>query len=186
LGHFLLTNLLLDKMKETAKESVCQSLLHRAYCLLQRLVHQTTLFSRELTLFLFSCKRYSNTRAYSQSKLTNIFHAKELAMRFKAEGVDSTANAVHLGFIMTPLMRYTFYIMSLSLCLFFSSFLWKKVPQGAATTCYATLHPSLKDVTGQYFVDSNKSNCSTYGRDPKLTHKLWTFSQKLIDKHSPS
>ncbi|EFJ16570.1 hypothetical protein SELMODRAFT_116066, partial [Selaginella moellendorffii] len=75
LGHFLLTNLLLDKMKETAKESVCQSLLHCAYCLLQRW--------NPLTFFLFSSKRYSNTRAYSQSKLTNIFHAKELAMRFK-------------------------------------------------------------------------------------------------------
>ncbi|EFJ04181.1 hypothetical protein SELMODRAFT_139089, partial [Selaginella moellendorffii] len=128
---------------------------------------------------------YSDTRAYRQSKLANIFHAKELAMRFKAEGVDITANAVHPGFIMTPLMRYTFYIMSLSLC-FFSSFLLKNVPQGAATTCYTALHPSLKDVTGQYFVDSSKYNCSAYGRDPELAHKLWTFSQEFIDKHSPS
>ncbi|EFJ29746.1 hypothetical protein SELMODRAFT_409622 [Selaginella moellendorffii] len=41
--------------------------------------------------------------------------------------------------------------------------------QGDATTCYAALHPSLKDVTGQYFVDSNKSNCSTssYGPSPR-------------------
>ncbi|EFJ05977.1 hypothetical protein SELMODRAFT_136252, partial [Selaginella moellendorffii] len=136
------------------------------------LVHQTALFSRELTFFLFSSKRYSDTRAYSQSKLANIFHAKELAMRFKAEGVDITANAVHPGFIMTPLMRYTLYIMSLSLCLFFSSFLWKNVPQGAAMMCYTALHPSLEEVTGQYFVDSNKSNCSAYGRDPELAHKL--------------
>ncbi|EFJ05491.1 hypothetical protein SELMODRAFT_431511 [Selaginella moellendorffii] len=69
---------------------------------------------------------------------------------------------------------------------FFSSFLWKNVPQDAATTCYTALRPSLKDVTGQYFVDFNKSNCSAYGRDPELAHKLWTFSQELIDKHSLS
>ncbi|EFJ04830.1 hypothetical protein SELMODRAFT_138189, partial [Selaginella moellendorffii] len=86
--------------------------------------------------------RYSNTRAYSQSKIVNILHAKELAMRFKVFD--------------------------------------------AATTCYTALHPSLKDVTGQYFVDSNKSSCSAYGRDPELAHKLWTFSQELIDKRSPS
>ncbi|EFJ14625.1 hypothetical protein SELMODRAFT_423328 [Selaginella moellendorffii] len=51
---------------------------------------------------------YSDTRAYSQSKLANFFHAKELAIRFKAEGVDITANAVHQGFIMTPLMATRF------------------------------------------------------------------------------
>ncbi|EFJ04401.1 hypothetical protein SELMODRAFT_432451 [Selaginella moellendorffii] len=51
---------------------------------------------------------YSDTRAYSQSKLANFFHAKELAIRFKAEGVDITANAVHPGFIMTPLMAIRF------------------------------------------------------------------------------
>ncbi|EFJ04569.1 hypothetical protein SELMODRAFT_131271, partial [Selaginella moellendorffii] len=86
--------------------------------------------------------RYSDSRAYSPSKLVNILHAKELAMRFKVFD--------------------------------------------AATTCYTALHPSLKDVTGQYFVDSNKSSCSAYGRDPELAHKLWTFSQELIDKRSPS
>ncbi|EFJ05468.1 hypothetical protein SELMODRAFT_431536 [Selaginella moellendorffii] len=51
---------------------------------------------------------YSDTRAYSQSKLANFFHAKELAIRFKAEGVDITANAIHPGFIMTPLMAMRF------------------------------------------------------------------------------
>ncbi|EFJ18018.1 hypothetical protein SELMODRAFT_420460 [Selaginella moellendorffii] len=51
---------------------------------------------------------YSDTRAYSQSKLANFFHAKELAIRFKAEGVDITANTVHPGFIMTPLMAMRF------------------------------------------------------------------------------
>ncbi|XP_024523713.1 short-chain dehydrogenase TIC 32, chloroplastic [Selaginella moellendorffii] len=102
----------------------------------------------------------------------------------RAKGVDITANTVHPGFIMSPLMRHTFYIMRF--LKFFSSFLWKNVPQDAATTCYTALHPSLKDVTGQYFVDSNKSSCSAYGRDPELAHKLWTFSQELIDKHSPS
>ncbi|EFJ14742.1 hypothetical protein SELMODRAFT_423316 [Selaginella moellendorffii] len=51
---------------------------------------------------------YSDTRAYSQSKLANFFHAKEMAIRFKAEGVDITANAVHPGFIMTPLMAMRF------------------------------------------------------------------------------
>ncbi|EFJ17683.1 hypothetical protein SELMODRAFT_420551 [Selaginella moellendorffii] len=180
LGHFLLTNLLLDKMKETAKESGIQGRIVN----LSSIAHIASYSGGIQFSHLNDKAWYSDTRAYSQSKLANILHAKELAMRFKAQGVDITANAVHPGFIMTPLMRHTFYIMRV--LKFFSSFLWKNVPQGAATTCYAALHPSLKDVTGQYFVDSNKSNCSAYGRDPELAHKLWTFSQELIDKHSPS
>ncbi|EFJ06500.1 hypothetical protein SELMODRAFT_430655 [Selaginella moellendorffii] len=66
------------------------------------------LTSKVMELYKFSHLNdkawYSDSRGYSQSNLAIIFHAKELVMRFKAEGVDITANAVHPGFIMTPLM----------------------------------------------------------------------------------
>ncbi|EFJ29015.1 hypothetical protein SELMODRAFT_410942 [Selaginella moellendorffii] len=130
-------------------------------------VHKPPVTCEPLDITLQTICGYSDTRAYSQSKLVNILHAKELAMRFKE--LTSQPTLFTQGFLK-----------------FFSSFLWKNVPQDAATTCYTALHPSLKDVTGQYFVDSNKSICSTYGRDPELAHKLWTFSQELIDKHSLS
>ncbi|EFJ20148.1 hypothetical protein SELMODRAFT_418530 [Selaginella moellendorffii] len=143
-GHFLLTNLLLDKMKETAKESVCQSLLRCAYRLessshtlmtkpwfnLSSVAHIASYSSgiqfshlNDKTWFnlssvahiasysggiQFSHLNDKTWYSYSQSKLANFFHTKELAIRFKAEGVDITANAVHPGFIMTPLMAMRF------------------------------------------------------------------------------
>ncbi|CAI0472646.1 unnamed protein product [Linum tenue] len=55
---------------------------------------------------------YSDKRAYGQSKLANILHAKELSRRFQEEGVNITANAVHPGLIMTPLFRYSAISMS--------------------------------------------------------------------------
>jgi len=61
--------------------------------------------------------------------------------------------------------------------------------QGAATTCYIALHPSLKGVTGKYFSDRNEYKPSKLARNEVLAQNLWDFSnnlvnasQKIIDK----
>lgn len=56
--------------------------------------------------------------------------------------------------------------------------------QGAATTCYVALHPSLKEVTGKYFADCNEVTPSKLARDETLAQKLWDFSVKLINSVS--
>lgn len=52
----------------------------------------------------------------------------------------------------------------------------KNVPQGAATTCYVALSPKVNNVSGEYFMDSNKAKASSMARDPELAKKLWEFS----------
>ncbi|KAG5589412.1 hypothetical protein H5410_039926, partial [Solanum commersonii] len=76
LGHFLLTNLLLENMKNTAETSKKKE----GY--------------------------YNKFHAYGQSKIANILHANELAKRLKEEGVNISANSVHPGPIATNIMRY--------------------------------------------------------------------------------
>lgn len=56
--------------------------------------------------------------------------------------------------------------------------------QGAATTCYVALHPSVKGVTGKYFVDCNEFKPSAYAKNKQLAKKLWDFSNKLINSIS--
>ena len=56
--------------------------------------------------------------------------------------------------------------------------------QGAATTCYLALHPSLKGVTGKYFLDCNEFTPSALARDEVLAKKLWDFSNKLVNSAS--
>lgn len=51
--------------------------------------------------------------------------------------------------------------------------------QGAATTCYVALHPSLKGVTGKYFIDCNEEMPSYWAKDETLAKRLWDFSEKL-------
>lgn len=174
LGHFLLTNLLLDKMKDTARTTGVEGRIVN----LSSVAHIHTYKGGIQFNNINDKKRYSDKRAYGQSKLANILHAKELSRRFQEEGVNITANAVHPGLIMTNLFKHSAILMRI--LKFFSFFLWKNVPQGAATTCYVALHPSLKGVTGKYYVDCNSLEPSAFARDEALARELWDFSNKLI------
>lgn len=53
--------------------------------------------------------------------------------------------------------------------------------QGAATSCYVALHPSLKGVTGKYFVDCNEFAPGKLATDTVLAKQLWDFSNKLVN-----
>ncbi|KAL4354235.1 hypothetical protein GQ457_06G007670 [Hibiscus cannabinus] len=178
IGHFLLTELLLDKMKSTVKSSGVQGRIVN----LSSIAH-THCYKDGIRFAKLNAKQgYNDKRAYGQSKLANILHANELSRRLQEEGVNITVNSVHPGLIMTPLFKHTAVLMKF--LKFFSFFLWKNVPQGAATTCYVALHPRLEGVTGKYFVDCNEMTPSSYARDEALARELWDFSNKLINSVS--
>ncbi|KAG5242964.1 hypothetical protein OIU77_030059 [Salix suchowensis] len=173
-GHFLLTNLLLGNMKDTARTTGVEGRIVN----LSSVAHIHTYRDGIQFDNINDKNRYSDKRAYGQSKLANILHVKELSRRFQEEGVNITANAVHPGLIMTNLFKHSAVLMRF--LKFFSFFLWKNVPQGAATTCYVALHPSLKGVSGKYYADCNDFKPSAFARDEALARNLWDFSNKLI------
>ncbi|XP_058109770.1 short-chain dehydrogenase TIC 32 B, chloroplastic-like isoform X1 [Magnolia sinica] len=175
LGHFHLTNLLLEKMKQTAGVTGIEGRIVN----LSSIAHLHTYEEGIRFDGINDQAGYSDKKAYGQSKLSNILHANELSRRFKEEGVNITANSVHPGLIMTNLMRHSFLLMKFLMV--FTYLFWKNVPQGAATTCYVALHPSLKGQTGKYFLDCNEFKASPLARDEGLAKKLWDFSNKLIN-----
>ncbi|EYU38338.1 hypothetical protein MIMGU_mgv1a0103242mg, partial [Erythranthe guttata] len=122
---------------------------------------------------------YTSIFAYGQSKLANILHANELARRFKEEGVEITANSLHPGAIATNLLRHHGILEGV--VNWVGKYFLKNIPQGAATTCYAALHPQVKGVTGNYFADSNISTQSSLSLDAELAKKLWDFSLDLTE-----
>ncbi|KAG6384782.1 hypothetical protein SASPL_153600 [Salvia splendens] len=79
LGHFLLTEMLLGKMVETAAES----------CIEGRIVNVSSVIHNWVNpkhfsfMKLLNPKSYNGTKAYAQSKLANILHAKELSRQLK-------------------------------------------------------------------------------------------------------
>ncbi|XP_008241306.1 PREDICTED: short-chain dehydrogenase TIC 32, chloroplastic-like [Prunus mume] len=180
LGHFLLTNLLLEKMKNTARTTGVEGRIVNLSSIAHVHTYKDGIHFDKINDWI----SYNDKRAYGQSKLANILHANELSRRLQEEGVNITVNSVHPGLIMTPLMRHSALLMrTLRL---FTFWIWKNVPQGAATTMYVALHPKMKGVTGKYYVDCNEMKPSSYARDEKLAKKLWDFSNKLIDGASKS
>ncbi|XP_073002918.1 short-chain dehydrogenase TIC 32, chloroplastic [Typha latifolia] len=177
LGHFLLTETLLGKMVMTAEETGIEGRIVNVSSTIHRWVkREGFLLSKML-----KPKNYNGTRAYAQSKLANIMHAKEIARQLKDRRAQITINAVHPGVVKTGIMKDHKGFITDSI-LFLASRLLKSPSQGASTTCYVSLSPQINGISGKYFVDCNESSCSSLANDESLARKLWQETHALIQR----
>ncbi|KAH9720374.1 NAD(P)-binding Rossmann-fold superfamily protein [Citrus sinensis] len=154
LGHYLLTEMVLEKMIETAAETGVQGRIINLSSVIHSWVKRDDFcFTR-----LLNPKNYNGTCAYAQSKLATIMHAKEMSRQLKARNARVTINVVHPGIVKTGIIR------------------------GASTTCYAALSPQIEGVSGKYFADCNESNCSALANDESEAKKLWKQTRALIHR----
>ncbi|KAF9614143.1 hypothetical protein IFM89_015462 [Coptis chinensis] len=174
-GHFLLTNLLLETMKKTAQENNVEGRILNLSSEGHRYQRSEGIQFDKIN----DKARYSSLYAYNESKLANVLHANELARRLKEDGVQITANSLHPGVITTDLLRHHTIINGIFKTV--AKYFVKNVQQGAATTCYMALHPQVKGVSGEYFLDSNKGKPVEQAKDMELAEKLWDFSMGLIN-----
>ncbi|XP_067456345.1 retinol dehydrogenase 13 isoform X2 [Thunnus thynnus] len=169
LGHFLLTNLLLPKLKSSAPSRVVtvSSIAHRG----GRIDFDDLFFSR---------RPYSSLESYRQSKLANVLFARELAHRLRDSGVSSFC--LHPGVIRTELGRHVHgWFPLLGALLSLPSFLLMKTPwQGSQTTVYCAVTPGLEGRSGRYFSDCAEKETAPEGRDDVVARKLWEESARLV------
>ncbi|CAL0312641.1 unnamed protein product [Lupinus luteus] len=175
LGHFLLTNLLLETMKKTVRESNREGRIVILSSEAHRFPYREGICFEKLN----DESGYSSYFAYGQSKLANILHANELAKRLKEEGVEITVNSLHPGSIITNILRHHSYMNAFANRV--GKYFLKNVQQGAATQCYVALHPQVKGINGEYFMDSNKAKPTSLAHDSDLAKKLWDFSLSLTN-----
>ncbi|KAB7499003.1 Retinol dehydrogenase 13 [Armadillidium nasatum] len=170
LGHFLLTMLLLDKLKESKPSRIVNvaSVAH---------MRGTINFAD-----LNGEKSYDPADAYNQSKLANVLFTFELADKLKGTGV--TCNAVHPGIVNTDIIRHLSYANSWLANFFVKPFMWlllKTPRQGAQTTINAALNENLVNVSGKYFSNQKEREPSDQSRDKAIAQRLWAISDKWTD-----
>jgi NAD(P)-dependent dehydrogenase (short-subunit alcohol dehydrogenase family) len=165
LASFLLTNLLLDRLKASAPARV------------------VTVSSGEQARGriefndLQGARDYSAQRAYSQSKLANVMFTNELARRLQGTGV--TANSLHPGVVRTNFgaedQAGFFAIMGGMVRPFL-----KTPAEGAQTSIYLASSPDMEGVTGQFFADRKPKTANKIAYDTDMAARLWQVSAELV------
>ncbi|XP_032685549.1 retinol dehydrogenase 13-like [Odontomachus brunneus] len=166
IGHFLLTNLLLDVLKESAPSRII-NLSSAAY-------HAGQINMKDLN----SDIKYDSGKAYAQSKLANVLFTTELADRLKGTGVN--VYAIHPGIVDTDIIRHMRVLNNIFTRIFLKPFVWPfiKAPvQAAQTVLYAALDPSITDASGSYIDNSTIKELSENAKDKNLAKWLWKVSE---------
>lgn len=168
LGHFLLTNCLLDLLKKSAPSRVVvvSSLAHERGQIHFDDIHLD--------------KDYEPQKSYRQSKLANVLFCKELATRLQGTGV--TVYSLHPGVIRTELGRHFFPALPMWKRMILACFLTlvKNCREGAQTTIYCAVDESLANVSGLYYSDCAPKTPAPQALDDAAAKKLWDLSASLV------
>ncbi|MEO9363604.1 MAG: SDR family oxidoreductase [Nitrososphaera sp.] len=161
LAPFLLTNLLLDRLKAGAPSRIITT---------SSIAHKGAKMDFD---DLQMSKSYGGIRAYGQSKLANILFTRELARRLQGTGV--TANCFHPGAVRTNLVRGSGYgLVWGAASVFFTS-----PEKGADTAVYLASSGEVEGVSGEYFVKRKQARASDPAYDCDAAERLWSASEKL-------
>ncbi|XP_055233204.1 polyprenol dehydrogenase isoform X2 [Gorilla gorilla gorilla] len=170
LGHFLLTNLLLDTLKESGSPG------HSARVVT---VSSATHYVAELNMDdLQSSACYSPHAAYAQSKLALVLFTYHLQRLLEAEGSHVTANVVDPGVVNTDLYKHVFWATRLAKKLL-GWLLFKTPDEGAWTSIYAAVTPELEGVGGRYLYNEKETKSLHVTYNQKLQQQLWSKSCEM-------
>jgi retinol dehydrogenase-12 len=161
---FLLTNLLLERLRSSAPARVVTTAsdAHRGGLL------DTSDLSGE--------RKWSAWSAYGTSKLANILFTRALARRL--EGTRVTANCLHPGVIRTGLARGA--PVPIRIGWRVASVFFGSPRKGAKTIVFLVSSPEVADTSGGYFSDSRLATPSIQAQDDDLGEELWDASLRAV------
>ncbi len=165
LAPFLLTNLLLDLLEDSAPSRIIT-------------VSSEARRGAEIDFDdLQSERRYRAFRVYGMTKLANILFTYELAERLEGTGV--VANCLHPGSVNTDFANDN---RSLGTLLFraFKPFM-RTSEQGADTVVYLAISPETGKMTGRYLTDRKVISSYEEPHDVLAQKRLWEVSEELTN-----
>ena len=164
LAPFLLTNLLLDRLTESAPARIVtvSSGAHAG--------------GRIDFDDLQGERSYSGQRAYSQSKLANVMFTYELARRLEGTGV--TATVLHPGVVRTSFGAED-QAAHMAVVIRVARLFMTTPAQGAGTPVYLASSPEVEGITGRYFANRKPKTSSKASYDTTTAARLWQVSAGL-------
>jgi len=165
LAYFLLTELLLERLKQSAPARIV-SVASDAHAQSGGRLDFDDLESR---------KRYSLIRVYGKSKLANILFTRELARRLAGTGV--TANCLHPGFVGSGFARNNGILGSVGMTLLRP---FARSPEkGAESSVYLCCSPEVETVSGQYFFNCKSRAPKDFACNDEDAKRLWDVSMQM-------
>jgi len=176
LGHFALTNLLLERI--TGRVVTVASGAHN-------------FGSVNLDDLNWEHRRYDRWRAYGQSKLSNLLFTSELQRRLAESGSDVLAMAAHPGYAATNLQSHTGNFLQNTILAVANKVIAQSEEAGAQPTVYA----ATEDIPGNSYVGPDgfmeqRGKPKLVGRsraalDEDKARGLWELSEALTGVKFP-
>jgi NAD(P)-dependent dehydrogenase (short-subunit alcohol dehydrogenase family) len=166
LGHFLLTNLLLEQLAEAGGRVINVSSDGHRSGDLKRAPLEDILTGRI---------PFKGLQAYADSKLANVLFAFELSRRMGHAGL--TAAALHPGVLATKIWNQNLNALSLMMRAF-KPFM-KRPSTGGEAVRRVAVDAAAAEVDGLYFHVQEESKAADQAYDQGLAEELWTESARL-------
>lgn len=163
LGHVLLTQLLLARIKESAPARIV---------IVASKGHRLTK-KYDLDAVQRSTKTLTGFPEYCVSKVANIFYARELGRRLEGTGV--TTYSLHPGVVASDVWRR---IPQPIRWLYTRNMISNE--EGARTTLHCATHPELAGVTGRYYDECRETDVFPPADDEALCRQTWERSLKWV------
>lgn len=176
LGHFLLTELLLDGLKASAPSRiVCVSSVAHA----GMLNRPATIDFDDLH---FEKRKYDAVDAYCQSKLAIVIHARHLAKRLEGTGVS--VFSTHPGWIRSNLAKHTMpiWVQNVLMKPFSGLLAMMSAEDGAQTQLHCLLDDDAPNHSGEYFSQNSilyRDKANRPGGWPMLSPNPLTYDDDL-------
>ena len=164
LAPFLLTNLLLEKLRASAPA---------------RIVTVASAAHRRAPLDfddLMNSKDCQVMRAYGRSKLANILFTRHLARRLAGTGV--TANALHPGVVRTQIAQRNLFAKVIGQLIMWA--IAVPASKGAQTSVYLATSPEVEGKSGGYYQDQRPTTPTAAALDEAAAERLWQVSGRLV------
>lgn len=167
LGPFLLTNLLLERLKAGAQADGSA-----------RILNITAPSTVQLDFDdLQGEGKFNSLNAFGATKMANLLFTFALARRLENTGI--TVNAIHPGLTRSGLMKESFPLLRLFIWLLSST--PRKITKKIVPVALAR---NFEQTTGKFLYRGKEIEAPIYAHDPEAQQKLWDVSARLTSSAS--